>query len=182
MVRKLQKKEKKLLAVLLLIVVFNLLAIPMYFVMYYNLSFLPLQNFLATATSNFLKLLGYAVAQDGHTVVTSAGSDVHSIEISWDSTGWKSMYALVALGLITPVKGWKKRMKFVCTAVPTVFFLNFLRIVTTILIALNFGFHYFEFVHTFLWREGLILAVIGIWGIWLWNEKDNINVNQYIIR
>jgi exosortase/archaeosortase family protein len=179
MARRLQKKEKKLLALLLLLVAFNILSIPMYLVMYFNLSFKPLQYFLALATTKFLNALGYPVFQDGFTVVAN---NFNLIEISWDSTGWKSMYTLLALGIVTPVNSWKKRMKFICISIPAIFLLNFIRITTTILVGLNFGFQYFEVVHTFLWREGLILAIVCIWAAWLWNEKDNINISQYIIR
>lgn len=176
MVRKVQKK--KLLAVLLLLVEFNLLAIPMYAIMYYKLSFLPLQKFLAGAAANLLKLLGYTAIQDRERIVVPTGDRIQSIEVSWDSTGWKSMYALVALGLVTPVKGWDKRLKFILISVPSIFLINFFRLLTTILFAMKFGFEYFEVIHTFLWREGLIFAVVLIWGVWLWKEKDNININQ----
>jgi hypothetical protein len=42
------------------------------------------------------------------------------------------------------------------------------------LIALKFGWQYLDVVHNFLWREGLILAVVLIWYIWLRKEKYNI--------
>jgi exosortase/archaeosortase family protein len=61
----------------------------------------------------------------------------------------------------------KKKIKFLAFGLPFLFFLNFIRILTTILIAINYGFQYFEVVHTLLWREGLILAVVLIWYMWL---------------
>lgn len=178
MARKIQKKERKLLTVLLFLVEFNLLAIPMYLVIYLNLSFQPLQDFLAALTKNSLVLLGYPATQEGSLVITANQNQFYSIDVSWDSTGWKSMYALLALAIATPIKSWKKKLKFVSIAIPTIFLLNFLRLLTTILVALFYGLQYFEFVHTLLWREGLILAVVCIWGFWLWNEKNNLVATQ----
>ena len=54
------------------------------------------------------------------------------------------------------------------------FLLNFVRIVSTILFSLKFGFQYLDIVHTFLWREGLILAVVCVWYLWLKKTKYNI--------
>lgn len=178
MARKLQKKERKLLTILLFLVKFNLLAVPMYLVIYFNLSFQPMQDFLATITKNSLRLLGYSAVQQGSLITTASKNQFYSIDVSWDSTGWKSMYALLALCIATPIKSLKKKLKFIAIAIPTIFLINFLRILTTILVALHFGLHYFDVVHTLLWREGLILAVVCIWGFWLWNEKNNIVIAQ----
>ncbi len=178
MARKLQKKERKLLTILLFLIKFNLLAIPMYIVIYFNFSFPPLQNFLAGLTKNSLILLGYPAIQKDSVIITADKNQFYSIEVSWDSTGWKSMYALVALAIATPVKSLRKKLKFIGIAIPTIFFINFFRILTTILVALRYGLNYFEIVHTLLWREGLILAVVLIWGLWLWNEKNNLVLTQ----
>jgi exosortase/archaeosortase family protein len=170
--------RKKLWTLVLFLVKFNILAIPMYMALFLNLSYPPLQTFLTELTYKNLNLMGYHAS-----LVTSPESEVQliyfsdqfpKVQISWDSTGWKSMYALLALTLATPLPNMKGKFKFLLIGIPSIFLLNYLRIITTILISLNFGVQYFEIIHTLLWREGLILAVVAIWYLWLKKVKYNI--------
>lgn len=170
--------RKKLKTIAWFLIKFNLLAIPLYLAIYYNFSYPPMQKFLTSLSIPFIEFFGYQTS-----LMDFFGCNVPSIYgfgfeepvcISWDSTGWKSMYALVALVIATPVIAWKKKLKFLGIGLPLVFLINYLRIVTTILIALKFGWNYFDVIHTFLWREGLILAVVAIWYVWLRKEKYNI--------
>jgi exosortase/archaeosortase family protein len=170
--------RKKLKTVAWFLIKFNLLAIPLYLVLYFNFSFPPLQEFLTKISIPAIELFGYKtmLLTSFHCNVDSIFIPAYeqSICISWDSTGWKSMYALAALAIATPFIAWKRKWKFIAVGVPLVFALNYIRIVTTILISLKFGFQYFNVVHTLLWREGLILAVVAIWYLWLRKEKYNI--------
>lgn len=170
--------RKKLITVAWFLVKFNLLAIPLYLIMYFNLSYPPLQNFLATISAPFIKLFGYQTSLVYSPYCNAKSIFLPEFEkaicISWDSTGWKSMYALAALAIATPFIAWKKKWKFIAIGVPTVFVINYLRIVTTIVIAIKFGWQYFDIVHTVLWREGLILLIVAIWFVWLRKEKYNI--------
>jgi len=160
-------RRKRLLEVLKFIIIFNLLATPMYIVLYFNLSFDPLRNFLAFVTVRFLSIFGLNVAQQDFFVVLLANNQLVKIDISFDSTGWKTLYALFALTVATPGRKMKDKLKFLGVGLPALFVLNFLRISTTILVAAVFGLQYFEVVHIFLWREGLIAAVLLIWYLWL---------------
>lgn len=180
MARKVQKKKKlilrkKLKTIAWFLIKFNLLAIPLYLLIYFNISYVPLQGFIAAASVPFIKMFGHSAS-----LVDYFGCDAPSVSgpdfqkpvcISWDSTGWKSMYALAALVIAAPVAGWKGKLRFLAAGIPLIFLINYLRIVTTILIALNFGWRYFELVHTVLWREGLIIAVVLIWYLWLRRQK-----------
>ncbi|MHA1743340.1 MAG: archaeosortase/exosortase family protein [Candidatus Heimdallarchaeota archaeon] len=166
-----KKLRKKLWTVALFLLKFNLLAIPMYLVLWWNLSYPALQNFLTVLTYKTLVFLGYDASlvktQTSIVPLISFSEELPKIGISWDSTGWKSLYALTALTIATPFTTLKKKGKFLAVALPFLFLLNFFRILTTILIAVNYGFQYFDVVHTLLWREGLIFAVVAIWGLWL---------------
>src|SRR4030042_2288171 len=170
--------RKKLKTVAWFLVFFNLLAIPLYLIMYFNLSSPPLQNFLAIVSEPAIKIFGYQTSLVYSPYCNAKSIFLPEFEksicISWDSTGWKSMYALAALAIATPFIAWRKKWKFIAIGVPLVFAINYLRIVTTILIALKFGFQYFEVVHTVLWREGLILLIVAIWFVWL--RKENYNI------
>lgn len=170
MAKKLQKKKvlkKKFSQIIRFLIVFNLFLIPLYTILWLNLSYQPLQNFLASSTAYVLKTRGFNVKVDGSTINLFLGLQLQRIQISWDSTGWKSMYTLIALVLATPTFKLAKRFTFLLYSVPTIFFLNFLRIVTTILFAINYGFEYFELLHMLIWREGMILAVVILWFLFL---------------
>ena len=171
-------RKKNLLPVIAwFIIKFNLLALPMYAVIISGFDFEPFKIFTAQISNALLHSLGYATTQMGSTIHTS----IANIDISWDSTGWKSLYAITALAIATPFKNASKR-KFLIMALPIIFVVNILRVVTTIGIALSYGMQYFDIVHLFLWREGLITAVVALWAVWLWREKDNITKDQGIFR
>ena len=177
MVKRLQKKERlttRLTSVLIFLVAFNLLATPLYIVIYANLSFEPLKELNARMVSATLKIFGYDSYSDDSTVNLVSNGTSQKIDISWDSTGWKSMYAISALILATPISKISRRIKFATVGVAVIFFINYLRISSTILISASFGFNLFDIIHTVLWREGLILAVVGVWFIWMRMEKYKI--------
>ncbi len=183
MARKIQKKRdvvlrKRLKTVALFLIIFNVLSIPLYLLMYFNFSYPPLQEFLTSISRPFIELFGYETTLANHqncNIPAISGKDFpQPVCISWDSTGWKSIYALTALVIATPLIVWKKKLKFLGIGMPLIFLINYLRIVTTILISLKFGWQHFEIVHTIIWREGLILAVVAIWYVWLRKEKYNI--------
>ncbi|MBI2547672.1 MAG: exosortase/archaeosortase family protein [Candidatus Aenigmarchaeota archaeon] len=176
MAKRLQKKKgvvEKLKPVITFFIVFNLLAIPLYISLYTNFSFEPLQVFDAKISAASIKALGYDASSNYFTINLSGGGANQKIDISWDSTGWKSMYAIFALILATPISRLSRRLKAGLIGIGIVFVLNYLRITTTILISTRFGFNLFDIVHTVLWREGLILAIVGIWLLWLNIEKHN---------
>lgn len=162
--------RRKLWTVALFLIKFNLLAIPMYLVLWSNLSYPPLQVFLTELVCDTLNFLGYhATLVNSPVSITPliSVSQFPKIQISWDSTGWKTLYALAALTIATPFVTIKRKAKFLAVGLPFLFVLNFIRVLTTILVAISYGFQYFEVVHTLLWREGLILTVVLIWYLWL---------------
>jgi len=177
MVKRLQKKERlanRLASVLIFLVTFNLLAIPLYIVTYADLSFEPLKELNARIVSATLKFFGYDSYSDGSTVDLVSNGALQKIDISWDSTGWKSMYAIASLILATPISKISRKIKFAVIGIAIIFFINYLRISSTILISASFGFNLFDIIHTVLWREGLILAVVGVWLVWMRMEKHKI--------
>jgi len=174
-------KNKTLKTIAIFIIKFNLLAIPLWILIYLNFSLPGLQIFLASAIQNSLKIFGIETIRDGYFLGLMANSNIRTIEINMDCTGWKSAYALFALAIATPVAS-NKKFKFLIIALPSIFLINFFRVLSTIFIAYRFGFQHLEIVHTILWREGLILAVVLIWYLWLRKEKYNIKQKQAIFR
>lgn len=177
MVKGLQKKKRltaRLFSVLIFLIVFNLLSIPLYIALYTNFSFEPLKELNARMVSATLNFLGYNTYSEGFTINLLSNGVTQKIDISWDSTGWKSMYAIAALIIATPVKSISRKIKPALAGIGIIFFVNYLRIASTILISAKFGFNWFDIVHTVLWREGLILAVVGVWIVWMRMEKYKI--------
>ena len=170
LVRKLLKKTR-LKFILRFLLIFNLLSIPLYIAIYTGLSFLPLQIFLAQITTEILKAQDYNLVQSGQMIVVNVDDSFYTIEVSWDSTGWKSLYALFALVVAVPAINMTDKLRFLSIGLPAIFILNLIRIATTVLVALNFGFQYFDIVHTVLWREGLILAVVLLWYFWVKGKR-----------
>lgn len=168
--------RKKLWTVALFLIKFNLLAIPMYLALWLDLSYPPLQTFLTELICRTLNALGYnavlVISPTSIIPLISVSEQSPSIYISWDSTGWKTLYVLSALTIATPFATMKRKAKFLAISLPLLFILNFIRILTTIVIAINYGFKYFEVVHMFLWREGLIFLIVILWYVWL--RKENI--------
>lgn len=157
MVREIQRKKtlrKKLLKTLMFLVKFNLLAIPLYIVMWLNLSLPVLQNFLSYAAVTVINSIGYKI-------------DPNNIEITMDCIGWKSMYVLTALVFATAKSDVKNKIKFLLFSLPVVFIINFARIISIILVAISYGLEAGMAVDSFLWSSGMIAVVLIIWYLWL---------------
>ena len=145
------------------IVKLNILAIPFFLITYYGYSIPEFQNIWAAALGQSISSFGYETATSDHTVGVKVENTIHQIGFSWDSTGWKSLYALTALVFASGVGTLRNKLRFLAFGLPLIIFVNLLRVVTTILFALKFGFQYFDFVHTFLWSVLMVLFVIGVW-------------------
>lgn len=179
MAKRIQKKERVKI-ILIFLILFNLLSIPMYLIMHFNLTSQKLQMCFATLATILLKKLNYPVVSEEASIFILEGNKIREIEVSWDSTAWKSMYALFSLTMASPIRGLYKKLRFLCVGIPTIFLANLLRIVVTISVSISYGFDYFELLHAVLWREFMIMILLGLWGTWLWREKDNIREYQFI--
>ncbi|MDI6798915.1 MAG: exosortase/archaeosortase family protein [Candidatus Aenigmarchaeota archaeon] len=169
------KRRKKLLLILWFLIKLNILVIPLYVLLYLDFSFFPLQAFLTSLTGKTLQALGYPVSFTSTNLFmlfnSPTGYLLVPFEMTMDCTGWKTMYALAALTIATPKSKIKGKIKFLAIGLPFLFFLNFIRILTTLMFSFHFGYQHLEVMHTFLWREGLIFAVIFLWYLWLRREN-----------
>jgi len=179
---KLNAKQRKLWKIVKFFIIFNLLAIPLDIIVYFNYIYIPFQNFVAAVSYSILNLLGYQVDLLMYFIRVVSISGVQIVEVSMDSTAWKSLYALAALVIATPDKKWKGKMKFLLFALPLIFVINVLRIVTTVALCASYGFQYFDLVHSILWREGLIAVVVILWYLWLRGVTYNIVKNKLSFR
>lgn len=166
--RKFSEQQTRLLNVLEFLLIFNLLALPMYVILLSDATFPSLQSFLAAMTAFALKSQGLPAAASGPFVsILDAQNILRNVEISFDSTGWKSLYALAALVIATPVYNFRGKLRFLAFGLPGIFALNFLRIWSTVWYSAAFGWQNFDVIHIFLWREGLIAVVVLFWFFWL---------------
>jgi exosortase/archaeosortase family protein len=179
---KLNTKQKKLWKIAKFFIIFSLLSIPLDILLYINFHYTPLQNLVASLTYTALKGLGFQTDISMYVLRIVSSQGMQIVEISMDSTAWKSLYALAALVIATPDKKWKEKIKFLAFGLPVVFAINILRIVTTIALCATYGFQYFDFVHSLLWREGMILAVVALWYAWLRGINYNIVKNKLSFR
>jgi exosortase/archaeosortase family protein len=157
---------------LLFLVKLNILAIPLYSIVHFGYTIPELQNIWATALAQSLESFGYETALDGYIIGVQNGNAIQNIELSWDSTGWKSLYALTAL-VFASSGAIRGKLRFLAFGLPLIIFVNFLRIDTTILFSLAYGFNYFEFIHGFLWGALMIIFVLALWYFVYFKEKDN---------
>jgi exosortase/archaeosortase family protein len=167
-VRRKLRANRLLMETIIFLVKFNLLAIPMYLLILTNFSFQPLQNLIAQISYKTIKFFGYDATLENNLI--GLKDKEHIIEISWDCTGWKSIYVLAALGIATPVN-FKKKIKFLIMALPAIFIINLVRIITTLLLAANFGFEHIKLIDILLWRILLIVSIILLWYFWLGRLK-----------
>lgn len=150
----------------------NLLALPLYAAVYFDLSFQPLQDIWAAGLDQSLRSLGYETAIDGHMIGLKSGNSIHQIELSWDSTGWKSMYAIFALVMASPGT-MRQKLRFLAFGVPLVGFINMLRITTTVAASVELGFEHFDFIHSFLWSGAMVALVLAVWYLLFFRQKNN---------
>ena len=180
--RKLQeKKVEKLKTILDFVLMFNLLSLPMYISIHFNLESFYFRVLESTIVCKFFNMLRYDTICNGNLFIIKHDSKIYSINVSWDSTGWKSLYAFFSLIIATPLSMKRKKL-ILPLGVLVIFFVNLFRIFTTVLLSLKFGVEKFGILHTSLWSEGMIIIVIFLWMYWLLKEKNNIGEIKYIIR
>lgn len=137
------------------------LSTPLYLILWAGWELAFLRTFTASLSASGLQLIGLQASTTGH-IVSSGGL---LLDVTWDSTGWKSMLVVAALVLASP-RSWRSRLSGVAAAVIGVFVLNVTRVISMIYGVTVLGLEY-EFLHAFLWRWGLTAAVLVIWGLWL---------------
>lgn len=168
-----KKTLNRLKSVLWFLVKLNVLAVPLYLISYFGYSVPEFQNIWAQILSGAMNAFGYTNTVLGHTIGTKVGDSIQQIDFSWDSTGWKSLYAMAALVFASGVGALRYKLKFLAWMLPLVFFVNFLRVFSTVVFSINFGFDYFDLVHGFLWSGLMVVFVIGAWYLLFFKEKVN---------
>lgn len=162
------QKKKVLKEIAIFLIKFNVLLIPFYAIIYFDVSFYPLQIFFANMIAFFLKLFSLQVSSSDF--ILYLGSENFPIDISLDCIGWKSGYSLFALVFATPGK-IKNKLKYMGIWIPLLVLINFFRVISSIVLGYFFGFEYIEPIHTYFWQPIMLVIVLAIWYLWLKREK-----------
>lgn len=157
------KTIRSLKSSLWFLVKLNILAVPLFLAVHFGASVPQFQDIWAALLNQSLSSLGYETVLNGHIIGLGSEGTIYQIEFSWDSTGWKSLYAMTILVFASGVGSLSGKLRFLAFALPLIFFINFFRVVSTILVSLAFGFEVFDFVHTFLWGSMMVVLVVAIW-------------------
>lgn len=164
-VERLTERQRRLLAAFRFLVVFTLLASPLYLLIAVGWEGTWLRQGMAAASTPILRVLGVEAVRNGAFI--DAGTFL--INVTRDSTGWKSALALTALIIATPAS-WRRRIQGIAIGVVVIAAANVLRIVTMVYASVVHQAPY-ELLHTVLWRWGLTLVVLGAWLVWLYQER-----------
>ncbi len=163
---RMDKKQKQLYKVLKFFLKLVILSVPFYIILSLELNLLWLRRVNAGIVGQILALIGIETEVYLNWVFTES----LSLDVSRDSTAWKSMFAVAALVLATE-KTIDYKLKGVIIGVLSVFMVNLLRISSMVFMVEVFQIGY-EFIHTFLWRWGLTFYILIFWISWLkYGEK-----------
>ncbi|MBR9678946.1 MAG: exosortase/archaeosortase family protein [Nanoarchaeota archaeon] len=175
-----QKKYVKKWNAIIFLTTLILLATPLYLIMESNFSLFWFEKLFSTSVSTTLIIQGINVNETIGYENNGLKMPVLEIEglekqvgIGRACTGYRSILALFALTFSVPKIKFSKKVKAIIKFLPVMIIINYLRLYTTILLGILFGDNVFNFVHTFLWREGLIIIILLLWSYWLNSQKKH---------
>ena len=172
-------KEEDLKRVLLFFIKLNILFLPIYAVIYFDLKYEPVQIVFAGIVNLLISILGFKIVQDGYMLYL--GDDGFPIDISFDCIGWKSSYSLIALVVASP-GSWGEKFSFLLRWVPVMFLLNLARVVIALVIGYLFGFSFIPIIHDYVLQVAMILAVLFVWRIYLLGQLKPAKSKSKIYR
>ena len=174
---KLTRAQKRQWEVLQFLIRFLVLSIPLYLILWFNPSLIPLQESVTDHSQLILKAMGYEV--DKSSLLLMIGTcRPFVVYIGPDCTGWKSMVAFFALIFATLGASMRKRILGLAVGIPLIYLGNLSRIVFAIMLEQSMGREVAMFFHDFLWQVGLTAWIIVLWLLWLkWDS-----VKKHIIR
>lgn len=165
--KKLTSQQRQLWEVLVFLARFAVLAAPLHFLLWLNLDARLFQEMTATATAGFLSVFRPDVWVEGTSIFINSVSGLLQVEIIRECLGWKSWLALAGLMFAVRRVPMKVRLLGIAMGVPVILAGNLIRLTTTVWATAEFGFQFFEVVHSMLWQWGLVFLVLGFWVYWL---------------
>lgn len=161
MSQRMTPEQQRLFGTFLFLAKFTVLAAPLYLLMASGWDAATFRAATATVSGTVLSLAGLDV--------TTVASTIHGenlvLDVSRDSTGWKSILAFSALVFATSA-GRSSKLKAIAAGTVVLLAANVLRI-TTMFYAVDVFAVDYELLHSLLWRWGLTVVVLGTWLYWL---------------
>jgi len=168
------KHHKPKLLLLEFSLIFLLMAAPLYYILNNQIPLYTIEEGITKIVRPMLEISGIktnetiGIDENGLKMpIIQMEPFPTGVGISRACTGYRSILALTALILATPLIQFKKKIKPILTGLSLFFIINIIRVYTTLLITNKIGLYIFNITHTLLWREGLIVAIIIIWYYWL---------------
>lgn len=157
--------QQRLFDTFLFLAKFTVLALPLYAVLSSGWESQMMRSLNASISTVILSLAGLDVVNTGSVIY----GDYLTLDVSWDSTGWKSMMAFTALVLATPAAVRRKLLGIVLGIV----FLQTVNIarITSMFYAVEVFHVDYELLHTVLWRWGMTAMILSAWLLWLYSAR-----------
>ncbi len=156
--------QEQLWQVLRFLIIFNVMAAPLYLIAALNINLYPLELIERDQTSFFLSIIGVkhsSIDFEGMPSIELSNGEL--IAIGEACTAWRSILAFIALVAASP-RQWSSKKKALI-GIPVIYAVNILRLVGISLVALTIP-SITEFIHTILWREGLMILIFVLWYYW----------------
>lgn len=171
-IRKLEERPR-LFSLLKFIVKFNILSIPLYIFILFNIEFIQLQLATASIVHYLLGASGVPSTLDGISITIPLEGGYWSARIIWDCIGWKSVLFFLALVFATSFSLRKKKLALLF--IPAIVFVNIARIWFMFYYVYTNGLSNYEALHALVWSWGMIITVLALWIIWLlYASRNNI--------
>jgi len=143
-----------------------ILSIPLYLIIIFSINLAPLQQLDGSVSSAILRVMGYAVQQDG-TYITVGAQKPFSFYLTEDCTAWKSVLFLFALVFAVTAVSLRKRLVGLGLGIPILWLGNQARILGVVLTERATNVQFAMFTHDYFWRVFLVFLVLGLWLAWM---------------
>jgi exosortase/archaeosortase family protein len=165
---RLTERQKRLINLEKFLLRLVALAVPVYLIITFGISLLPLQLEVARESAWVLQTVGYQTELDGAGIaVDFGGISPFFFVITPDCTGWKAMLFLAALTIAVPSRAWKRRLACIVPGIAALWCVNLLRVAAVVAAYSSFGYRTAMVVHDYLWQIGLGAAALAIWAVWM---------------
>jgi exosortase/archaeosortase family protein len=166
--RPMSEQQKNLLRMLDFLVKLSILAIPLWFIIFFNLQIVKFKEITAGIVYADLKFFGIPAELKDTFLSIPAKDGLFAVNLNWVCSGWESVYIFFALVFATDLALGKKLRAMIY--LPFIYLINIFRIISVLLMIYFFGSKWFDILHI-AWT--FILTTIILWIWWTWLKKDS---------
>lgn len=89
-----------------------------------------------------------------------------------ECNGYVGYLAIIGLVFAYPRISWKERFRGIVIGMAFVYWMNVMRLISMAMAMNDISCWLFDFVHIFIWREGMIVGTLLIWAVWMMTLKE----------